>query len=107
MSLVKGRDQIERTERHRRKWGFTLEPSDDGIIAVVSDDGRSVLTTTWSEVHHLQANKLPAYLCIHANPYFGELEPDSTKTVHGCVLISPGGLEEAWAETIKVIGQPR
>jgi hypothetical protein len=99
------RDQIERTARHAEKWGFTEQDSDDGIFAVSSEDGASVLTTTWQEVHHLQANRKPAFRCIHANPYFDNLEPGASKTVLGCVLITHGGLEEAWAETTGVIQQ--
>ena len=37
MSLVDGQQQIERTERHVKKWGFTKRHSDDGIIGVVSN----------------------------------------------------------------------
>lgn len=103
MSLVKGRDQIERTARHKKKWGFTEQNSDDGIFAVASEDDESVITTTWQTVHHLQANNKPAFRCIHSNPYFGTLEPGVSKTVLGCVLITHGSLEEAWAETADVI----
>ncbi len=105
MSLVRGRDQIERTARHIKKWGFTEEVSDDGIFAVASEDDESVLTTTWQAVHHLQANSKPAFRCIHTNPYFDNLEPGESKTVLGCVLITHGSLDEAWAETTGVIQQ--
>ena len=99
MSLVKGRKQIERTERHRKKWGFTKQLSDDGIIAVVSPDQSTVLTTTWKPTHHLQANLKRTFSCIHANPYFGRIEPGKSRTLRGCVLLTPGSLDDAWRET--------
>ena len=68
MSLVKGHRQLARTERHIKKWGFTVEPSDDGVIAVVNRERQVTLVTTWEPTHHLQANCKPTFHCIHANP---------------------------------------
>lgn len=99
MSLVDGRQHLERTQRHRDKWGFTDEHSDDGIIGVVSDDGAATLTTTWQQVHHLQVNRLASFRCIHANPHFGDLQPGQARTVQGCILAVAGDLENAWART--------
>ena len=103
MSLVKGQRQIERTERHRKKWGYTTQPSDDGIIGVVSSDQSTVLTTNWEPTHHLQANQKRTYSCIHANPYFNRIEPGESQTVRGCVLLTAGDLDEAWNETKRVM----
>jgi hypothetical protein len=105
MSLVKGQKQIEVTTRHQNKWGFTKKPSDDGIIGVVSEDKSTVLTTTWKPTHHLQANLMRTFSCIHANPYFGTLAPGQSMTRQGCVLLTPGGLGEAWTATRKVMGE--
>ena len=103
MSLVAGRHHLKRSKRHRNKWGFTTELSDDGIIAVVAPDRTTVLTTTWKPTHHLQANRERTYSCIHANPYFGHLAPGESLTRHGCVLLVAGSLEEAWIETSSVM----
>lgn len=103
MSLVDGRTSLVRTAGHRREWGFTREPSDDGIIGVVSDDGSAVLTTGWDQVHQLQANANPAYRCIHTNTYYGRLEPGQALTRYGCVLITTAGLEEGWSQTQRQI----
>ena len=103
MTLVRGREHLERSERHRGKWGFTTEMSDDGIIGVMSETRSTVLTTTWQPTHHLQANRKRSYSCIHANVYFGKLAAGETKTRRGCVLLVPGGLEEAWEETKRVL----
>ena len=103
MSLVKGRRQIRRSQRHQDKWGFTLKQSDDGIIAVVSEDGSTVLTKAFEPVHHLQANQRPSNYCIHANPYFGQIKPGTSKTIKGCILVTRGSLEEAWARTRKTL----
>ena len=105
MSLVKGQEQIERTERHQKKWGFTKRPSDEGIIGVISDDQSTVLTTTWNPTHHLQANQKRTFSCIHANPFFGSLQPGETRTRRGCVLLTPGDLSQAWDATKKVSEQ--
>ena len=105
MSLVDGQQQIERTARHVKKWGFTKRNSDDGIMGVVSVDRSTVLTTSWEPTHHLQANQRRTFSCIHANPYFGPLEPGESITRHGCVLLVPGTLEEAWQETRDVLRQ--
>ena len=99
MSLVDGRQHLERTQRHRDKWGFTQAPSDDGVIGVVSDDGDATLTTTWQHVHHLQVNRLASFRCVHANPHFGDLQPGRSRTVHGCILAVAGDLDSAWAQT--------
>ena len=103
MSLVKGQRHIERTERHRQKWGYTTQPSDDGIIGVVSADRSTVLTTNWDPTHHLQANQKRTYSCIHANPYLSRIEPGKSQIVRGCVLLTAGGLDEAWNETKRVM----
>ncbi|MAV37285.1 MAG: hypothetical protein CMJ59_17720 [Planctomycetaceae bacterium] len=103
MSLVRGQRQIERTERHQKKWGFTKQPSDDGVIGVVSRDRSTVLTTTWKPTHHLQANLKRTFSCVHANPYLGTIEPGEAKTVHGCVLLTAGDLAAAWESTRRVI----
>ena len=105
MSLVKGRKQIERTERHEKKWGFTKQPSDDGIIAVVSFDESTVLTTTWKPTHHLQSNRMRTFSCIHANPDFGRIEAGESRTLRGCVLLIAGDLTEAWRDTEEVMAQ--
>ena len=99
MSLVDGHHHLERSQRHRDKWGFTQAPSDDGIIGVASDDGSTTLTTTWQQVHHLQVNRLASFRCIHANPHFGDLQSGQDHTVHGCVLAVAGDLDSAWAQT--------
>ncbi|MDA0661193.1 MAG: hypothetical protein O3C60_20525 [Planctomycetota bacterium] len=98
MSLVQGRRHLVRSERHIKKWGFTVEPSDDGIIAVTNQQRQTTLVTTWDSTHHLQANRKPTFSCIHANPYFGTLDPGASRTVRGCVLLVPGGLDEAWKQ---------
>ena len=103
MSLVDGQQHLERSERHRNKWGFTTDRSDDGIIAVVSQDRSTVLTTTWKPTHHLQANRKRTYSCIHANPYFGQVAPGESRTRHGCVLLVAGSLEKAWGETNRLM----
>lgn len=103
MSLVKGRTHIERTERHKNKWGFTKQLSDDGIIGVVSQDSSTVLTTAWTRTHHLQANLKRTFSCIHANPYFGPIGPGESCTMRGCVQLTAGSLDEAWTATQKTL----
>jgi len=101
MSLVKDRTQLLRSARHLKKWGFTREPSDDGVIAVQRQDGEAVLVTAWNPTHHLQANRKSTYLCIHANPLFGTLAPGEKKTCSGVVLATPGDLDAAWREALR------
>ena len=103
MSLVKGQKQIERTPRHQQKWGFTKRLSDDGIFGVVSKDRSTVLTTHWRPTHHRQANLKRTFSCIHANPQFGAIAPGESRARHGCVLLSPGNLDDAWKETQTVM----
>ena len=95
MVLVKGRTHIERTARHRAKWGFALDTSDDGIMAATSCDGSQVLTMGWQRVHQLQANASAHLACIHANPFLGDLLPGQEATVRGSVLVSSGDLARA------------
>ena len=103
MSLVKGERQIERTPRHINKWGFTPRQSDDGIIGVVSRDGQSILTTSWSRVHHLQANLKATFACIHGNPWLGAIPAGESRSVQGCVVLSDGNLQGAWKNTRRIL----
>lgn len=105
MSLVQGRRHLVRSERHIKKWGFTVEPSDDGIIAVTNQQRKTTLVTTWDSTHHLQANRKPTFHCIHANPYLGTIDPGASRTVHGCVLLVPGDLDEAWKQARAAVVQ--
>jgi hypothetical protein len=102
MSLVQRQAILVRSDDHREKWGFTKQLSEDGIIAVASQDGSTVLSTTWIPTHHLQANRRRTYSCIHANPYFGRVGPGESQTCRGYVLLSEGNLEHAWSETNRV-----
>ncbi|QEG33176.1 hypothetical protein [Bythopirellula goksoeyrii] len=103
MTLVKGQSMLKRSNDHREKWGFTERLSDDGIMAVVSRDGTTVLTTTWNPSHHLQANRRRTYSCIHANPYFGRLAPGESRTCYGYVLLCNGDLQQAWRATKRIV----
>ena len=96
MSLVRGMKQVDRTERHRNKWGFTRQDCDDGVVAVTSPDGNQVLAMTWQQVHHLQLNACGAYCCIHANPAFGDMAPGEQRTIRGAILLTRESLEAAW-----------
>ena len=106
MSLVRGMEQVERTKRHRNKWGFTQQESDDGVIAVTSPDEKQILALTWQQVHHLQLNACGAYCCIHANPAFGNMAPGEQRTVHGAILLSRGSLESAWEKVLGMCENP-
>jgi len=99
MSMVKGARQVERTQRHRDKWGFVHNDSDDGIIAVIGRDGGRILTASWDSVNHLQANAATGFCCIHANPDFGDLLPGEERMRKGVVIITKGELESAWENT--------
>ncbi len=103
MTLVKGQKMLVRTDDHRKKWGFTTQESDDGIIAVVSQNVSTVLTTTWTPTHHLQANRRRTYSCVHANPFFGRVAPGESRTCLGFVLLNKGNLEQAWNETNRTV----
>jgi len=103
MTLVKGQEMLVRSDDHRGKWGFTNSLSDDGIIGVVSQDGSTVLTTTWNPSHHLQANRRRTYSCIHSNPFFGHLAPGESRTCRGYVLLIKGDIGRAWSETNHVV----
>lgn len=103
MTLVEGYEMLNRSSDHQKKWGFTQRLSDDGIIAVVSQGGSTVLTTTWSPTHHLQANRRRTYSCIHANPFLGHIAAGELRTCRGYVLLTKGNLEQAWNETNRVV----
>ncbi|MAE66784.1 MAG: hypothetical protein CMJ18_21150 [Phycisphaeraceae bacterium] len=103
MSLVKGARQLERTQRHRDKWGFTREDCDDGIIAVSGKNSGRILTVSWDRVNHLQANAATAFCCIHANPDFGDLRPGDERTCRGVVMLTEGDLGSAWEKTSRAV----
>jgi len=103
MSLANGLPQIQRSERHIRKWEFTQQPSDDGAMGVVSRDSGTVLVTRWRNAHHLQSNRRRTFHCIHSNPFLGTIEPGASVTTKGCVLLVPGTLDDAWREAGKIV----
>ena len=70
------------------------------MIAVSDPNGSHLLTVTWEQVHHLQANAQHGYACIHANPAFGDLAPGDRRTVKGTVLLTTEDIESAWSAAL-------
>ena len=100
ISYCASAQELDRSERHRKKWEIAREPSDDGIIGVASSTGYA-MTVTWESVSHLQSNTTGAFRCIHANPAFGSVGPGQSKTVRGLVVVHLGEVSSAWSETLR------
>ncbi len=77
------------------KWCHTVEHPDDGFVCVTRVDGSRTVWTAWEDVQFLQSNVTPAYGCIHANPYFGDIGAGERVVRHGRVGIVEGGPEAA------------
>ena len=58
-----------------------------------------MITTSWADVHHLQAHQKATVACIHGNPWLGDILAGQSRTVRGCVVLTAGGLDDAWKNT--------
>ncbi len=81
--------------RENAKWRFSETPPDCGFICVTSLDGSRTVWTAWEQVQYLQSNVMPSYGCIHANPFFGDIDAGERARRRGRVGVVEGGAEAA------------
>jgi hypothetical protein len=87
--VVKGCPQ--RDTRSERKGGLIEKDMDAALSIVTSEDNKRKVIMWWSPGKSMIAN---AFIpCIHADPYFGTLEPGDETSAEGIILFTEGDIE--------------
>jgi len=78
-----------------RFWGpLSREEADDGLILTRSVDGTQLAALWFSPASELFQNSDEPNMCIHSDPFFGDIEPGQSKSVDGKLIIFSGSLEQ-------------
>jgi hypothetical protein len=78
--------------------GRLRSPVDAAISAVTSLDGRRKLILTWTPGKSFLSNaEIP---CLHADPYFGTIQPGRTAEARGWLIMTEAPLEPAMLELL-------
>ena len=83
--------------------GLLETPLDIALTAVTGSDRRK-LVLFWNPGKNLLSNK--AIPCIHADPYFGDLQPKSTLVAHGVLVFTRRPLAALAAEFAEQATRP-
>ena len=79
--------------------GHLRSPVDAAISAVTSLDNRRNLILAWTPGKSFLSNaEIP---CIHADPYFGTIEPDKSAEALGLVIMTESPLEPTMLQLLK------
>ena len=77
----------------RRNGGLIESGLDTAIAAVTALDGRRKMVISWSPGKSILSNaNIP---CLHADPYYGTIEPGASAEAKGVIRFTEGSLEEA------------
>jgi hypothetical protein len=77
----------------------------NGLIGVLSKDGRSVAGVIWNCVGYVFYNQHPDFCCIHSQPLLGHMKPGQTKRVKGTFYLLDGGMKELEAKAREDYGE--
>ena len=75
-------------------WKMGRLRPDEGIIAVQSADGRTVIAQAWHKSRYLIANIKENYACTESPPYFGDIGPGETLQATAMIYCLRGGLAD-------------
>jgi len=94
--LVRGYSAIRVFDnRKNRFWGpLSREEADDGLILTQSVDGTQLAALWFSPASELFQNSDEPNMCIHSDPFFGDIEPGQSKSVDGKLIVFTGSLEQ-------------
>ncbi len=78
--------------RFRLGWREGPAVADLPVMVTVSDRRDQLIAITWyDDTYSLVCN--PAHPCMHADPYFADIQPGQRRTIHGELLFFEGTLE--------------
>lgn len=81
------------TGQYRLGWREGPSVADLALMVTVSHQGNRLLGMTWYEnTYSLIGN--PGHPCMHADPFFPDLEPEQEARIHGEILFFEGSLED-------------
>ena len=95
------------TGQYRLGWRGGPSIADLAVMVTVSHQGDRLLGMTWHEnTYSLIGN--PSHPCMHADPFFPDLEPEQEVRIHGELLFFEGSLEAfgEWFRHRENGGQP-
>ena len=90
-SVRRGRARTTSGWTSRKPYSAILACS-TSVIVTVSQKGDRIVAMTWGEnTYSLIGN--PTHPCMHADPFFPDLEPDQEARIHGELLFFEGSLD--------------
>ncbi len=73
------------------------------LIAVESDPEGYVFATGWKEVWQVGGNDMLHNVCVHTDPFLGQIQPKEKRRTDGVLLFLEGNREEALAKFLETI----
>jgi hypothetical protein len=77
----------------KQSFGLSLDEPDNGLVAVVSKDGRMVIGQAFSKVQYVCAN--PPH-CVHPAAHFGDIPAGKGVSARGKFYFVLGSLDDLW-----------
>jgi hypothetical protein len=78
-----------------RFWGGpSPEQTDNGLILTVTETRRQAVALWFDPASEVFQNSDDPNMCIHSDPYFGDLEPGASNQVQGKLILFDGNLAE-------------
>ena len=76
-------------------WGsLSNVRADSGLILTRSNAGQNLVAMVFEPASELFQNSDEPNMCIHSDPYFGDLQPGSSATVKGKIILFEGDLPD-------------
>jgi len=98
VAYVRGCGQHDCDKFAHSRGGLSAQEIDAAVSAVTSKDGRRKVVLGFTPPKSMLSN---AFIpCLHADPYFGDLELGDTAEASGVIVFTDGDLESAVGEAV-------
>jgi len=98
VAYVKGCGQHDCDKFANSRGGLIGEELDAAVAAVTAKDGRRKVVLGFAPPKSMLSNSFIP--CLHADPYFGDLEPGQSAEASGVIMFTEGDLEPAVKEAV-------
>lgn len=86
------------TGKYRVGWRTMGKPMADlPVVVAVANKAERLMAMSWGD-HTLSMVGNPNHPCVHADPFFEDLEPGQTRTIRGRIVFFEGKLDDFKAE---------